>query len=153
MWFPTDNVTSSTQNTPRAERRLPKIERPGGHSGWNSDISKVSKTSKGSKERGGKGGTTPRGAQKAAGEKGAAPPQGDKPFFVEDDRRSKITVVSLKSARTSRTVQTAQSSLATRPIKEKDEPRGAMQRAKKKIQTSLRYVFIATVRVRRPILI
>lgn len=32
--------------------------------------------------------------------------QSKEPFFVEDDRKSKITIVSLKSDRTSRTVQT-----------------------------------------------
>ena len=120
MWFPTDNMPSSNQNTPRADRRLPKIERPGGTSGWHSDISKTSN----SKDKPSKPATKP--------------PGGEKPFFVEDDRKSKITVVSIKSARTSRTVQTAQSSLATRPIKEKEERKGRMQKAKRKIQKGFR---------------
>ncbi|XP_052253243.1 uncharacterized protein LOC127859775 [Dreissena polymorpha] len=125
MWFPTDHRPPSTQVTPRKERRLPKLDRPGGVSGWSSDISKpskASKTSKGSKDKVKTGNKAMSGAAVPTVSK---PPTGetsrngnhsttDKPFFVEDERKSKITVISLKSNRTSRTVQTTQSSLTPR---------------------------------------
>ena len=47
---------------------------------------------------------------------------GKEPFFVDDDRKSKITIVSLKSNRTSRTVQTMPSVIEQPP---KPKPTGA----------------------------
>ncbi|KAH3705092.1 hypothetical protein DPMN_080156 [Dreissena polymorpha] len=133
MWFPTDHRPPSTQVTPRKERRLPKLDRPGGVSGWSSDISKpskASKTSKGSKDKVKTGNKAMSGAAVPTVSK---PPTGetsrngnhsttDKPFFVEDERKSKITVISLKSNRTSRTVQTTQSSLTPRVPEVSEEP-------------------------------
>lgn len=90
---------SPTENhtTPKVDRRLPKLCERG------STISRRS------------------------GDRAVLPPaalSGNKPLFVEDDRRSKITVISLKSDRTSKTVQTDQSALSPRvPIK--PPPKGA----------------------------
>lgn len=84
---------SPTENhtTPRVDRRLPKLSEKG------STISRRS------------------------GDRPVLPPaarSGKKQLCVEDDRRSKITVISLKSDRTSRTVQTEQSALSRRvPVK------------------------------------
>jgi hypothetical protein len=110
MWFPTDNRPPSTHNTPRTDRRLPKLNDKG------STISRKS-------------------------DRPVLPPaQGTKPFFVEDDRRSKITVVSLKSDRTSRTVQTVQSALSPRtPVA--PPPKGAKGmfiKAKTKVKDGFR---------------
>jgi len=151
MWFPTDHRPPSSQLTPRKERRLPKLERPGGISGWSSDISKpskLSKTSRGSKDRvkikaPGDAESTDNTGTKHSTPRGAAGPPGstrEKPFFVEDDQKSKITVLSLRSNRTSRTVQTAQTSLTPR-IPEEPAPTGAKKviaNAKKKVKAGLR---------------
>lgn len=114
MWFPTDNRPPSTHNTPRMDRRLPKLSDKG------STISRKSDRP-----------VLPPAAQNAGG---------NKPFFVEDDRRSKITVVSLKSDRTSRTVQTVQSALSPRtPVA--PPPKGAKAvflKAKTKVKDGFR---------------
>ena len=116
MWFPTDNRPPSTHNTPRAERRLPKLNEKGSTISRRSDRPVV----------------PPAGQGTHAG----------KPFFVEDDRRSKITVVSLKSDRTSRTVQTVQSALSPRtPVAPLPKgAKGMFIKAKTKVKDGFRFV-------------
>ena len=66
---------------------------------------------------------------------------GDKHSGIEDDRKSKVTILSLKSNRTSRTVQTIQSSLDNNPPPPASPikgPKAALHKAKKKVQAGFR---------------
>ncbi|KAL4229415.1 hypothetical protein ACF0H5_012453 [Mactra antiquata] len=111
MSYATDNRPTSTHITPRPDRRLPKLQEK-------TSTLTIQKTS-----------TLP-----------VLPPPAAKPDKVEDDKRSKITVVSLKSNRTSRTVQTVESTLTPRTS---DEPpskgrKGVFLNAKNKVKDGFR---------------